>query len=137
MAIGNRIFFLALSLASVQATAQCYTVYDRDERVVYQGRESPVDMRRPLHETVPGLFPGGHLVLDNFTQDCGVVRPPVALVPSAGRLTRGPDTRTMGAGPQGARTAAARSNVITELKNPPMRISREANGQLLFESIDH
>jgi len=137
MGISNRIFFLALSLASVQAMAQCYTVYDRDERVVYQGRESPVDMSRPLHETVPGLFPGGHLVLDNFTQDCGAVRPTMAMVPTAGKMTGAPDTRTMGAGPRGGGPSAARPKVITELKNPPMRISREANGQLLFESIDH
>lgn len=136
MFISNRILFVALSLASAQAMAQCYTVYDREDRVVYQGPESPVDMSRPLHETVPGLFPGGHLVFDNITQDCAAVRPPIALVPSAGKLSGAPDTRRMGAGPQGGPTSAARSRVITELKNPPMRISREANGQLLFESID-
>jgi hypothetical protein len=137
MAISNRIFFAALSLASVQAMAQCYTVYDRAERVVYQGRESPVDMTRPLRETVVGLFPGGHLVLDNVTQDCGAVRPTMAVVPAAGKMTGVPDTRTMGAGPRGGAPSVARATVITELKNPPMRISREANGPLLFESIDH
>ncbi len=136
MAIKSKFLFAALSLASLQALGQCYTVYDRDERVVYQGRESPVDMSRPLHQTVPGLFPGGHLVLDNVTQDCGAVRPTMAVVPSAGKMTGAPDTRTMGAGPRGA-PSAARAKVITELKNPPIRISREANGQLLFESIDH
>lgn len=56
-----------LGLASLQALA-CYTVYDRTERVVYYSEKPPVDMSRPLHETVSARFPGGHMVFD--TQQC-------------------------------------------------------------------
>lgn len=54
--------------ASFNAAA-CYTVYDRANRIVYQGEESPVDMSRPIHETLPLRYPGGQLVFDNQT-DC-------------------------------------------------------------------
>ncbi|WP_395685760.1 hypothetical protein [Caenimonas koreensis] len=54
------------TLASINAMA-CYTVTDRDGRIVYNSTEAPVDMRRPLHETVPYRFPGGHMVFGSET----------------------------------------------------------------------
>lgn len=50
-----------LAGASWQALA-CYTVYDVDSRVMYRGDAAPVDMSRPLHETLSQRFPGGQLV---------------------------------------------------------------------------
>ena len=50
-----------LGLASVNSMA-CYTVYDRSNQVVYSAQTPPVDMSRPLHETLPVVFPGGHMV---------------------------------------------------------------------------
>ena len=55
-----------VSAASFNALA-CFTVHDSSGRVVYQGAEAPVDMSRPLHETVPQRFPGGHMVFDTTT----------------------------------------------------------------------
>lgn len=52
-----------LGAASLNASA-CYTVYDRSDRVIYQSQDPPVDMSRPIHETLPSRFPGGHLVFD-------------------------------------------------------------------------
>ena len=53
-----------LALASAQAVA-CYTVFDRENRVVYQSERPPVDMSRPLHETVPPRFgAGSHMMFD-------------------------------------------------------------------------
>jgi hypothetical protein len=57
-----------LGSASMQATA-CYTVYDPSDRVVYHESVPPVDMSRPLHETLPARFPGGHMIFDTGT-DC-------------------------------------------------------------------
>ncbi|MES2785637.1 MAG: hypothetical protein V4684_09255 [Pseudomonadota bacterium] len=57
---------LLVSATSFNALA-CYTVHDSAGRVVYQGSEAPVDMSRPLHETVPQRFPGGHMVFDTTT----------------------------------------------------------------------
>jgi len=63
-----------LALASWQALA-CYTVYDSKSRVLYRSTEPPVDMSRPLHETLPQRFPGGQLVFhnDNTCPDVALV----------------------------------------------------------------
>jgi hypothetical protein len=58
----------ALGLASVNAMA-CYTVYDRANQVVYNAQTAPVDMSRPIHETLPARFPGATMVFDIGT-DC-------------------------------------------------------------------
>lgn len=54
-----------LAAASLQAGAACYTVFDRYSRVIFQDSTPPVDMARPLHETVPQRFPGGHMIVSN------------------------------------------------------------------------
>ena len=62
-----------LGFASVPALA-CYTVYDASSRILYQSDKPPVDMSRPLHETLPQRFPGGQLVFDD-SADCPVLNP--------------------------------------------------------------
>ncbi|MGV3569678.1 MAG: hypothetical protein ACO1PB_03685 [Ramlibacter sp.] len=52
-----------LVLAGTNAMA-CYTVYDSNSRVIYQGVDAPVDMSRPLHQTLGTRFPGAHMVFD-------------------------------------------------------------------------
>ena len=59
----------AIGLASVNAMA-CYTVYDRNNNVVYNAQTAPVDMSRPLHETIPAAFPGGTMVFDASSTNC-------------------------------------------------------------------
>jgi hypothetical protein len=61
------LLFPLLAAASFNAAA-CYTVYDRANRILYQGEEAPVDMSRPIHETLPARYPGGQLVFDNQTE---------------------------------------------------------------------
>ena len=58
----------AMSMASVNAMA-CYTVYDRNNNMVYNSLTPPVDMRRQLHETVPVRFPGSTMIFGSGT-DC-------------------------------------------------------------------
>ena len=58
----------AMGLASVNAMA-CYTVYDRNNNMVYNSQTPPVDMRRQLHETVPIRFPGSTMIFGSGT-DC-------------------------------------------------------------------
>ncbi len=60
----SRILFCSLlATASVQAMA-CYTVYDRSNRVVYQGESPPVDMSLPLHQALAPRFPGASMVFE-------------------------------------------------------------------------
>lgn len=71
----------SLALASVNAMA-CYTVYDRSNQVVYNAQTPPVDMSRPLHETLPAVYPGGHMIFGSGT-DCPREAPARIALPSA------------------------------------------------------
>jgi hypothetical protein len=64
---------LVLGLAAGQVLA-CYTVYDRAGRVLYNEESPPVDMSRPLHETLPARFPGSHMVFDTEAA-CDAITP--------------------------------------------------------------
>lgn len=106
---------LVLGLMAANAMA-CYTVYDRNNRVAYQGEEPPVDMSLPLHRALQARFPGGHMVFEQ-TADCR----PIGLAELARPLgpAVAPNTVVMGSGP-GQRvasltpspaTAVARANI--------------------------
>ena len=75
-----------LGFAAAQAFAGCYTVYDRDNHVLYQSDKPPVDMSQPIHDTLPRRFPGGAMVFDT-TAVC-------AIVSSVAMGNGGPVTRT-------------------------------------------
>jgi len=60
-----------LGLAAAQAMA-CYTVYGRSGAVLYKAQTAPVDMSRPISDTLPGRFPGGHMIFDTQT-DCASI----------------------------------------------------------------
>lgn len=51
----------------------CYTVYNRANQVIYQATAAPVDMRYQLHETLPAVFPGGHMVFSITDTSCPAV----------------------------------------------------------------
>jgi hypothetical protein len=65
--------------ASGQALA-CYTVYNRANQVVYHAAQAPVDMRYQLHQTLPAVFPEGHMVFSITDTNC----PPVNLTRAPG-----------------------------------------------------
>jgi hypothetical protein len=74
----TRFLFCSL-LASVSAQAMaCYTVYDRSNRVLYQGEDAPVDMRLQIRDALAARFPGGHMVFDTTTEcpSVNVLAPP-------------------------------------------------------------
>ncbi len=144
-----------LALAGTQALA-CYTVYDRAGRVVYNEETPPVDMSRPLHETLPARFPGAHMVFDEQATCDSIV--PVSRLAAASRLGSPllTDRRTaqalhvpysvvaggialVPAGrvrlspgvtvvPAESFALTGRDTVITELRNPPITIVESADG---------
>jgi hypothetical protein len=60
-------------LLSQQAFASCYAVYSGD-RLVYRSVASPVDLSRPLHETVPARFGRGTtMTFSPATEGCTTV----------------------------------------------------------------
>lgn len=68
------------ALSGGQALA-CYTVYNRANQVIYHAAQAPVDMRYQLHQTLPAIFPGGHMVFSITDMSC----PPVNLTRSHAR----------------------------------------------------
>ncbi len=67
----------ALALAGFGAPAlACYTVYNRANQVIYHAAAAPVDMRYPLHQTLPAVFPGGHLVFSITDTSCPAINTP-------------------------------------------------------------
>lgn len=50
--------------------AACYVVYGADKQIVYRSQMSPVDLSRPLHETVARIAPGGTLVFSLDSSGC-------------------------------------------------------------------
>ncbi|MCG2592932.1 hypothetical protein LZ009_09080 [Ramlibacter sp. XY19] len=69
-----------LALAGANAMA-CYTVYDANARVLYQGADTPVDMSMQLHEALAarGFPAGSRMQFDRAS--CATV--PVAMGPSS------------------------------------------------------
>lgn len=145
------LFCSLLAAASMQASAACYTIYDASNRVVYSGERVPVDMSRPIHETVGARYPGGHMIFDADASCASIV----ALTPApvrggtplltderTARAMRVPHT-TLGDGIALVRAQDAvvrpgvtvmpstsmamapvpvRETVITELRDPPVTI---------------
>jgi hypothetical protein len=45
------------------ASASCYFVYSAKNELIYRSTISPVDLSRPISESLRGRFAGGHLVM--------------------------------------------------------------------------
>ncbi|HZY15839.1 MAG TPA: hypothetical protein VFE74_04375, partial [Ramlibacter sp.] len=66
--------FCGLLLAGANAMA-CYTVYDGNQRVLYQGLDAPVDMSLPLHEALRvARYPAQASLVFNQGARCTPVR---------------------------------------------------------------
>ncbi|MDE2606950.1 MAG: hypothetical protein KGL68_13605 [Burkholderiales bacterium] len=67
---------LGVALLAGAPAMACYTVYDGNGRVVYQGLEAPVDMSLPLHQALAASkFPAG----SSLVFDEGAICTPVAI----------------------------------------------------------
>ena len=63
---------LVAGLFAQGSWAACYIVYGADKQIIYHSKMPPVDMSRPLHETVPRIAPGGTLVFSLDSNDCDI-----------------------------------------------------------------
>jgi len=97
----KRLALALLACCSASQALACFTVYDRDNRVLYNAQLPPVDMSQPLHQTLPASFPGGHMVFDTSI-DCPRENQPMPrarLASTNGRsplLTEANTARSMG-----------------------------------------
>jgi hypothetical protein len=63
------LFLISAALAVAPQALACYTVYNRINQPVYSSMQPPIDMSYQIHERLPAVFPGGHMVFGNST-DC-------------------------------------------------------------------
>lgn len=74
---------LLFGLLSLQAAAACYTVFDKQDRIIYRDTATPVDLSGSIVDAVRARFPGAYLVISGETQNC------VPVVPGSPVDTRG------------------------------------------------
>jgi hypothetical protein len=65
------LFTLAAGLALPGlASANCYSIYDAQNRLAFQSRVAPVDLSTRIGQAMRARFPGGHLVMIPDDSDC-------------------------------------------------------------------
>ena len=50
-------------ILATNCVAACYTVYDRNDRILYRGDSSPVDISRPLSVQIQTIWPDASMVV--------------------------------------------------------------------------
>jgi len=102
---GRQTLGAALLLLLGSPAMACYTVYNRANQMVYHAAAAPVNMSYQLHQTLPSLYPGGHLLFSITDTDCPLVNQTrsnsiaVSALPSRGSyLTRPGETAPPGPG---------------------------------------
>lgn len=66
------VLLLALAVFAAPQAMACFTVYSASSEVVYSGMTPPIDMSYQIHERLPAVFPGGHMVFGMDT-DCPAI----------------------------------------------------------------
>jgi hypothetical protein len=119
---------LLLALPSV-AGANCYSVYDGQNRLAFQSSIAPVDLSVRISEGMRSRFPGGHLVMLPDDSDCREYRTGPTLSPrfdaggakgteaSAEQVLQAPLLRGS-AGGEGSSRDAVRSGTVLNVKRP-------------------
>lgn len=53
----------AAAMAPATASASCYFIYGSNNQLLYRSTIAPIDLSRPISESMRGRFSGGHLVM--------------------------------------------------------------------------
>ncbi|MES2362845.1 MAG: hypothetical protein V4646_13760 [Pseudomonadota bacterium] len=53
---------LSFSVLALPQAVACFMVYNAANQLVYSGMSPPMDMSYQIHERLPAVFPGGHMV---------------------------------------------------------------------------
>jgi len=71
----------ALLLLPTVASANCYSIFDANNRLAFQSTIAPVDLSARISEGVRARFPGGHLIMVPDDSDCREYRTGPTLSP--------------------------------------------------------
>jgi len=119
-----------LVLPSV-ASANCYSIYDTNNRLAFQSTIAPVDLSTRISDAMRARFPGGHLIMVPDDSDCREYRTgptltprfeaggaPGAAQPPERTLEASPLLRGTGASADLMTREAARSGNAVNVKRP-------------------
>ncbi len=53
---------LLMSAGMAMAAGSCFTIYAADGELIYRSASTPIDLSRPISETMAVRYPGAHLV---------------------------------------------------------------------------
>jgi hypothetical protein len=113
------------------ASANCYSIYDAQNRLAFQSTIAPVDLSTRISDGMRARFPGGHLIMVPDDSDCREYRTGPTLTPrfEAGgargaeqpperMLEASPLLRDTGASADLTTREAARSGNVLNVKRP-------------------
>jgi hypothetical protein len=113
------------------ASANCYSIYDAQNRLAFQSTIAPVDLSARISEAMRARFPGGHLIMIPDDSDCREYRTGPTLSPrfdagSAPRVAQPPERmleaspllRGSGSGADISTREAVRSGNTLNVKRP-------------------
>jgi len=66
---------LLFGLLPLHAAAACYTVFDKQARIIYRDTATPVDLSGSIVDAVQARFPGAYMVISGEIQTCTPVVP--------------------------------------------------------------
>jgi len=69
------VLVLLLGLAPLHAAAECYTVFDHANRIIYRDLASPVDLSGSVADAMRARFPNAHLVISGDNANCTPIVP--------------------------------------------------------------
>lgn len=104
-------FFVLVSALPSFASASCFSIYSRQDKLVYQSTVTPVDLALPLSQGLRPRFPNTSMVMDPNETSCTEVGPGS----SSARGEARDSSRSMSVGPLGMSpvTRDARAPVST------------------------
>jgi hypothetical protein len=85
---------VALAALPTGAAANCYSVYDSQNRLVFQSTVTPIDLSGRISETMRQRFPGTYLIMLPDETDCREMRTGAVVTrfsPSVPGAMRSPD----------------------------------------------
>ena len=64
---------LLIVLLMQSASANCYMVYDREDRLAFRSISTPVNLSQPIREQVQRQWPGGALIIAVDSDACSAI----------------------------------------------------------------
>jgi hypothetical protein len=90
---------LVLGALASPAAAECFTVFDSANRIIYRSDATPIDLSGRIGPALQALFPGGQLIISDDDRSCTFISPASPVSVMAGIVAPGGGTVSTVSGP--------------------------------------